>query len=288
MVIILLRGRFVATESLKIVEVSMKILVCALALLSPALLAAQVAVAVMPFSGDDPVKSEFQKIFTESLASGKQIAVVEQEKLKDIIKLHEQAQMVGSAYHDISKLKIAEYAVSGELSSGLLQITAVDVNSGEKVFIKSVPFADKDRRYLYQSLGASCRDAIVVAATEGKSRDVPDEAVVYMKELKKLADALAYGDEACYPFLAVYRAGKYVHPDAEHAPSVDKAKRFLKVFRPLVIRAELSFLSMERKDVFVLVTFMATKAGTKTKHQIGLVELEDGTLGMLGDLYKGL
>ncbi len=266
----------------------MKILVCALAFIAPSLLAAQVAVAVMPFSGDDPVKSEFQKIFTESLASGKQVSVVEQEKLKDIIKLHEQAQMVGSAYHDISKLKIAEYAVNGEFSSGLLQITAVDVNSGEKVFIKSVPFAEKDRRYLFQSLGTACRDAIVIAATDGKTREAPGEAVVYMKEIKKLADALAYGDEACYPFLAVYRAGKYVHPDAEHAPSVDKAKRFLKVFRPMIIRAELSFLSMERKDSFVLVSFVATKAGSVTKHQIGFVELEDGTLGMLGDLYKVL
>lgn len=148
-------GGFAAEIVVYVIGVSMKILVCALAFLAPSLLAAQVAVAVMPFSGDDPVKSEFQKIFTESLASGKQVSVVEQEKLKDIIKLHEQAQMVGSAYHDISKLKIAEYAVNGEFSSGLLQITAVDVNSGEKVFIKSVPFAEKDRRYLFQSLGTA-------------------------------------------------------------------------------------------------------------------------------------
>ena len=251
----------------------------------PAAASAQIAVGIIPFEGNDPVKTEFEKNFTQNLVRGGQLQAVSEKSMKEIMKIQENAQLMGSAYHDISKMKLAEYIINGETDGTSLTINAADVNTSAVVFTKTVPFDAKKKDYLYRSLAAECRDALIMGSS-GKERDAPDEAKEYLAVLGSLVKSLGSGDEASYPFIAVYRNGSYVHPSPEIKGSEDKAKQFLKYFRPYFVRSKITFISIEKHSGNVLITCIADKAGSKTKHIVGFVELDDGSIALLDELHK--
>jgi hypothetical protein len=246
---------------------------------------AEVAAAVLPFDGDDPGKTEFRTYIMKEFAASRQISVLADDKIKEIMTVQEKAQATGSALHDISKLKSAEYLITGNITADTVELTVIDVNTGAKIFYRSEAMSAKNRSTIYYSLARGAIEKIVSEAA-GKSRDVPEEAADYMQLLNAFVQSLGGGDEASYRYIAVYQKGKFVNPDEKDKKSVDKVKRFLKVVRPNLIRAKLTYLSMEKTANNVAVIIAATKAGSVTKHKFVFVELESGTLALLNESYS--
>ena len=256
-----------------------------LIILIPAFASAQIAVGILPFEGNDPLKTEFEKNFTQNIIRGGQVQAVSEKSMKEIMTIQENAQLMGSAYHDISKLKLAEFIINGESDGTSLTITVVDVNTSAVVFTKTAPFDAGKKDYLYRSIALECRDALVMGSS-GKERVVPDAAKLYLAVLSSLVASLGSGDEASYPFIAVYNKGSYVHPSSEIKGSENKAKQFLKYFRPYFVRSKLTFIAIEKSSGNVLITCIAEKTGAKTKHIVGFIELDDGSIAVLDELHK--
>jgi hypothetical protein len=256
------------------------------AVLLPVFAQAQVTVAVLPFQGEPSARTA-QQSFTSSLLRGGQVGVVADSAMKDILAIHEQAQLVGSSLHDISKLKTAEFIITGNIINGVISISAIDVNTSVIVFSKTSAFSQASADSICRNLAAQCRDALLLGIS-GTHREPPDAAKPYLAVLSSLVNSLSTGDEASYPFLAVYSKGNFIHPNAENKASADKARQFLKYFRPYFIRSSITFISIEKKSGNVLITCIIDKAGSKTKHQVGFVELDDGSLALLDELHKVL
>ena len=256
------------------------------ALLFPVFAQAQVTVAVLPFEGEAAAPAA-QQSFTASLLRGGQIGVVADRAMKDILAIHEQAQLTGSSLHDISRLKTAEFIITGNIRSGVISVSAIDVNTSVIVFSKNAAFSQASADSICRSLASQCRDALLLGVS-GANREPPDAAKPYIAVLSSLVKSLAAGDDASYPFLAVYSKGNFVHPSAENKASADKARQFLKYFRPYFIRSNITFISIEKKSGNVLITCIIEKAGSKTKHQVGFVELDDGSIAVLDELHKVL
>ena len=252
----------------------------------PSAVHAQISAAVIPFEGSDDVQRA-QQSFMRHLTQGGQIGVVNDKAMRDIMAIHEQAQLRGSSLHDISKLKLAEFIIEGNLRGGTLTITATDVNTGIIVFTKSIPCAASYADSATRTIAIQCRDALLLGVS-GADREPPDAAKPYPSVLASLVTSLASGDEASFLYLAVYSKGSYVRPDPENEHAAAKAKQFLKYFRPYFIRANVTFISLEKKAGNVIITCVVNKAGSKTTHQIGFVELDDGSVAVLDELHKVL
>lgn len=256
------------------------------AIILPSAVQAQITAAVIPFEGGDDAQNT-QQSFVRHLTKGGQIGIVDDSAMRDIMAIHEQAQLRGSSLHDISKLKLAEFLIAGNLRSGTLTVTATDVNTGIIVFTKSLPCAAAYAESATRTIAAKCRDALLLGVS-GADREPPDAAKPYLSVLSSLVSSLTSGDEASFRYLAVYSKGAYIRPDPENEHTAAKAKQFLKYFRPYFIRSNVIFISLEKKAGNVLITCVVNKAGSKTKHQIGFVELDDGTVAVLDELHKVL
>ena len=254
------------------------------ALIFPALAQAQIAVAVLPFEGGDEAKAA-QQSFSQHITRGGQIAVLADSAMGDILAIHEQAQLRGSALHDISRLKIAEFIITANISGANLTVSAIDVNTGVIVFTKSVQYTASAGDAACRTLASQCRDAII-RGISGADREPPDAAKPYLAVLGSLVASLASGDEASFPYVAVYNSGKYVRPSSDNQKAADKGRQFLKFFRPYFIRSNVTFISIEKKSGYVLIHCVVNKSGSKTKHEVGFVELEDGSIAVLDELHK--
>ena len=159
------------------------------------------------------------------------------------------------------------------------------MNTSVIVFTKTAVFSPSAGDTVCRSLSLSCKDAILRGLSVA-DREPPDAAKPYLAVLGSLVTSLASDDEASFPHLAVYSKGDFVHPSADNPSSANRAKQFLKYFRPYFIRSHLTFLSMEKQSGNVLITCIVDKSGSRTKHIVGFVELDDGKIAILDELHK--
>ncbi len=258
-------------------------LVLTLILLLSNNLFADVAVGLIPLKGNDKNRSKIENYIKETLSKSGGISIVADKMLKDILKIHEKAQSLGSAYHDISKLKTAEYLISGAINSGKLLLTVVDVNKGTEIFNKQIKINVRNRYYAIRSLCKDLRDSILLQASS-KRRDIPEEAEPYMEILNNFVSSLKSGKKAPYKYVVIYYKGKYRFPDDKNKDIRKKADLLIKVVRPNLIRSKLTYLFLKANPPWVYVNVIATKFGKKTKHQFGIIELDNGSLGI--GIYK--
>jgi len=240
---------------------------------------AAVPVAVLPFEGDSAVSSEVEMKVKESLTKSAGITVVAENMMKEIIKIQESAQVVGSSYHDMSKLKVAEFLVTGNVSNGKLALKAVDVNQGTEVYNKTIDVTgDNGKRQIAKSV-KEMSDKILFQSSS-KNTDIPSEAKPYMDLINQLVASLGGSDQGSYRYIAIYSKGAYSHPDGENKKSAESAKLLLKLMRQDLLRSKLYFISMRGESFWVYIEVIAEKAGKKTKYKFGILELDDGSLGI--------
>jgi hypothetical protein len=252
-------------------------------LLSANSLLAEVTVGILPLKGAGSKIKNIDNQIKSCLTRSGGLAIVEEKMLKEIIKVHEKAQSLGSAYHDISKLKSAEYLVTGTVESGKLTLSAVDVNSGTSLFTRQVNIATRDKGYQVRKLCGEIRSAILIHSAS-KQREVPEEAGPYMDLLNNFVASLGKGKTAPYRYLVFYKDGKYQRPAKGDRAMEEKAGRFVMVLRRNLIRSKLSYIYLKSAPPWVYLNVIAKKLGKKTKHQFGIIELDDGSLGI--GIYK--
>jgi hypothetical protein len=237
----------------------------------------QVPVAVLPFEGDPNDKGILEMRIKEFFIKNG-IAVITDASLKEIMKIHEQAQSLGSAYHDISRLKVAEYLVKGGVSMGKANIVVVDVNSATEIY-NTVVAMTGDRDYAARKAAKELHNAIIMHSSS-RQRELPSEAAPYMEVVTNLVSSLGMGDAASYPYLAFYYNGRYKRPADKDMDRTEKARLFLQVIRPNMLRSKLTYMGMEAKSPWVYISIIADKLGKKTKHKFGIIELDDGSLAV--------
>ncbi len=237
---------------------------------------AQVAVGVMPFEGDKTESAMLQKRLCEMLPKSGGIAVIADSQLKEVMRVHETAQSLGSDIHDVTRIKVAEYLITGEVVSGKASVKVIEVNSASEVFAKTMDLAG-DKEYTCRRLAREIQDAIVLHGAS-KNREIPGQAKPYMTLIEGLIESLGPEDKASYNYIAFYSAGSYKRPVAGDARMEEKAKIFLGAIRPNLLRARISFAGMNASSPWMYITVIADKTGKKTKHRFGIIELESGAL----------
>lgn len=237
---------------------------------------AQVAVGVMPFEGDKAESALLQKRLCEMLPKSGGIAVIADAQLKEVMRVHETAQSLGSDIHDVTKIKVAEYLISGEVVSGKASVKVIEVNSASEVFAKTMDLTG-DKEYACRRLAREIQDAIVLHGAS-KNREIPGQAKPYMEIVESLVESLGPDDKASYNYIAFYTSGSYKRPVAGDARMEEKAKIFLGAIRPNLLRARISFAGMNAAPPWMYITVVADKTGKKTKHRFGIMELESGAL----------
>lgn len=237
---------------------------------------AGVPMGVLPFKGDGAVLRLETSLKTALVKAGG-VTILADSVMKEIIRRHEQAQSIGSACHDISQLKVAEYLLEGALEGGRLQLKVVDVNSGAIVLSDALAVGGGD--YRIRSAARRVRKAVILHAS-GKKREVPEDVGPYMEFLQQFVKGLGRGKSACYPYLAFYYGGKYRRPSAKYPKLIQTAGTFLKVVRPSMVRSRLVFVDVKSKAPWVYISVVAVKLGKKTMHRFGIIELSDGSLGV--------
>lgn len=235
---------------------------------------AETTVALLPFAGENNSRAAMENKFREFLSRNRGISIISGEMMKQILKEHEKAQSLGSTNMDLSSIKTAEYLVSISVDPSNISVKAVDVNSGVDVFNKSVKIeAGPD---FLRRLSAEMADSIILHSSS-KQRDVPEEAQSYMSLITRLSQSLKQPDELSYPFISIYNKGKYVNPVKDDKVLADKAKLILRIMRPVLVNARVTFVSMETRQPWVYIQAVSIKGGIKTRCRFGIIELENGS-----------
>jgi len=240
---------------------------------------AAVPVALIPFEGDNKSVSETESRVKQLLGKTSGICVVADKNMDEIIKTQQKAQVMGSTYHDISKLKVAEFLVYGSISSGKLNLKAVDVNEGTEVYNQTFDVSGESGKRLLTKAVKEMGDKMLYHSSS-KNAEIPSEAKPYMDIINKLVASLGNGDEASYPYIAIYLSGTYNHPDPENKKSAEIAKLMLKVMRKDLIRSKVCYISMKSESFWIYIDVIAEKTAKKTKYRFGILELDDGSLGI--------
>jgi len=240
---------------------------------------AEIAVGITPFKGDKNMTIPMENKIKEYFVKSGGISVIADSLLKEILEVQEKASSLGSAYHDISKLKTAEYLVAGSVDNDRLNLTAVDVNRGIEIFNKGIPLNSGEVNFEITRVLRDLRDSILVDASS-KSREVSDEVAPYMQLLNSLVSNLHLEGKVCYKYLVFYHNGKYTSPKHENKEMANKADLFLKVIRPNLVRSKLRYIFMKANPPWIYVNVIADKLGKKTKHKFGIIELDDGSIAV--------
>jgi hypothetical protein len=240
---------------------------------------AEVSICIIPFKGNDGNIRNVENKIREHLHKYGGLSIIADGMMKEIMEIQEKAQSTGSAYHDISKLKTAEYLVTGSLDSGRLNLIAIDVNKGAEIFSKEISLSPGDGNYLLKNISIEMRDAIIMDAST-KTREVPEEVASYMQLLNNLVSTLHQDAKTSYNYIVFYYKGKHQFPKTDNPEMVSKGDLFLKVIRPNLLRSKLKYIFMKSAPPWIYIHVIADKLGKKTKHKFGIIELDDGSLGI--------
>jgi len=240
---------------------------------------AEVPVGIIPLKGSDQGKTAIEQKIKSILLELGGISIIADDQIQKITELHEKAQALGSDYHDISKLKIAEYIIEGSVNSGTAQVKAINVNTCAEVMNTTVKLDSSSSDYALKKLAKEIQMAILIDAA-GKTRDIPEDAAPYMEILKQFVSSLSKGDRASYPYIVFYKNGKYMKPAENDKNDSEKARRFLMVIRPNLVRSTISYLFIKTAPPWVYGNVLANKLGKKTIHRFGIIELPDGAIAI--------
>lgn len=240
---------------------------------------AAIPVAVIPFDSNGAAVKDTETAVKEILNGTNGLTVVADNMMADIMKIHENAQVLGSSYHDISKLKVAEFLVTGSVTDGRLNLKAVSVNEGTEVYNQTIDISGDNSGRLIKTAVKEMSDKILFQGAL-KNEGIPDEAKPYMELVNRLCASLSGPDTDSYRYIAVYFNGAYNHPDGENKKIADSAKLILKVMRQDLLRAKIYFIGMKGESFWVYIDVVTEKAAKKTKRRFGILELDDGSLGI--------
>jgi hypothetical protein len=165
------------------------------------------------------------------------------------------------------------------VSDDKLTLKAVDVNEGTVIYSSTIDLKKEGSQYQIKRTVKDISDKILLQSAS-KSDEIPSEAAPYMSIVNKLVASLSNGDQASYPYMAVYSGGAYRHPEAGNKKSEDTAKLTLKIMRQSLNRAKVTYISMKNESGWVYINTVADKAGQKKKVRFGIVELSDGSLAV--------
>jgi len=240
---------------------------------------AAVSVAVINFEGDVILSSEIEKNVKEILNKINGIVVVADKMMPDLMKIHENAQIAGSSSHDISKMKVAEFLITGNISEGKLNIKAVDVNYGTEIYNQTLEITGENSKRLLVKTVKDMSDKILIQSIS-MNYEIPSEAKPYMELINRLTESLGGSDETSYRYIALYSKGAYKHPDIENKKSADSARILLKIMRQDLHRAKLYYICMKADSSWTYIDVVVEKGGRKTKYKFGILETDDGSLGV--------
>jgi hypothetical protein len=240
---------------------------------------AAVPVALLPFEGDSAAAKKAEAMVKDLLVKTDGISVVADNLMAEIVRQHEKGQALGSTYHDMSKLKVAAFLITGGLTGNRLMLKAVDVNEGTEIYSGSVDLSASGYQYSLKRSVKDITDRIFLGSTPMVS-EAPSASQPYMDVINRLISSLGRGDEASYPFIAIYLGGTYRHPEEKDPKSAEIAKGKLKLMRQSLIRSQVTFINMKNEGSWFYVDVVADKAGKKTKVRFGFLELEDGSLAI--------
>jgi hypothetical protein len=239
----------------------------------------EVSVAVMPFNGEGKLKNEIQAKLKELLTATGGLNVIAENLNDEIMKTHEKAQLLGSEKHNAEQLKTAEYLITGDVSNNFIIIKAVNVNSGVEVFNRQIEIKESVKTPELKKTALDLADAILFASTPSDS-DIPDEAKPYMDLVRKFTESLMKSDESSYPFMAIYFAGSYKHPEKGNKKIEDSAKLQIKIAKTRLLKSKLTFIKIKQNQPWMDIFIIADKSGIKNKFKFSIIELEDGTTGI--------
>ncbi|MBN1534663.1 MAG: hypothetical protein JXA20_18480 [Spirochaetes bacterium] len=208
----------------------------------------------------------------------KGISIVADSMMKDIVEIHERAQALGSTYHDISKLKMADFLVTGVIEGKSLGLRGIDVNAGTEIFQKTIDISASNS-YAIKSACTVLYDSILFSAS-ARTTEVSVGASPYVSIIESFVASLKSADEDIYKYLALYSRGQYRRPVKEDKALDGMAKSFLRATRPAHTGVRLSFLYLEEESPWTNLFMVSDKRGMKQKHKFGIIERDDGTPGI--------
>jgi hypothetical protein len=240
---------------------------------------AEIPVGILPLKGECPCKNEVESRIKETMQKFKGVSIIADSMMKDIVDIHEKAQALGSTYHDISRLKVAEFLVTGTIEGKSLGLKGIDVNAGTEIFQKTVDISSSDRDYAIKSACAGLYDSILFSAS-ARTTEVSVGASPYVTIVQSFIGSLKSPDEDVYRYLALYSRGKYRQPVKDDKALVGMAKAFLQATRPALAGVKLSLLYLDEESPWTNLFMVSDKRGMKQKHKFGIIEREDGTPGI--------
>jgi hypothetical protein len=239
---------------------------------------AAIPVGIIPFEGEGQNPKNFEDLVRQIFTQHGVISIIADDSMQKVIEIHEKAQSTGSSYHDISKLNVAEYLIKGSVKDSRAQLAVIDVNAGSEIFSETFDYS-KDKMYQIKKTVSSVKDLIVVKSSQRGG--VPSDAKPYMEIVNNFVTSLEMGEISSYPYLGFYKEGAYRHPSADDKDLSMKGKDFVKILKPVLIRAKLIYNGIDTKSSSIIyLKIIAEKTGKRTKHKFGIMEMEDGSLGI--------
>jgi hypothetical protein len=239
---------------------------------------ADIPVAILPFSGENKKSKDIETILRSSLAQNPGISILaDADTLKEIQKIHEKAQAMGSTMHDITKIKAAEFIVSATLSANSLDLKVLDVNTAKEIFNQKIVL-ETDYKYQLKSKADEIYKLITLNLSE-LERPIPDEGKEYFELAKKFVEALG-SDSQAREYTAFYKGDAFKKPDLAQERDKERLRDFLRVVKPQLIRSKIFFLGIKFAPPRGELAILAKKMGKKTRHQLTIMELNDGTLAV--------
>ena len=239
---------------------------------------ADISVGILPFDGDESKGKELEITIKGILQKKRGISIVAGQMIKKIMEIHEKAQSLGSKYHDISKLKVAEYLLSGSVTDGKLSIKVININKGTEIYTDIVT-VQTNKNYTIQNLCNNIHKSIELNLSS-RPREIPSDALPYMNLIQKFTDSLKGKVSDSYPYIAFYFKGKHRQVIEKNKTMKGMAKRFINAMKPNLRNANLTFLSVEENPPWTNLFILSDKRGKKLRHKFGIVELDSGSLAI--------
>lgn len=239
---------------------------------------AAIPIAFFPWEGNYRQKYKAEAKFREFLIRDGSIAIIDKQNRDKVLEIHKRAQSMGSSYHDISKLNVAQFLLDGKIQEQTLILSLVDVNQGTEILSQSVQLSPHDFAPL-MSVAAKVKKLIL---SRGQmTSKVPEEVKSMMDHIQGFQKSLSGDMSQSFPYLAFYSNNRFVHPASSDKMLVEKSEYLIRGVRKKLIRADLNYVRHESQGETIMLTVMAAKYGKKSQHTFYIAELEDGSLGII-------
>ncbi len=248
------------------------------------MVSAAIPVAVLPVVGQHGQAQRLIASFARDLIREETVSLVSEDIKKQIFAIHKNAQQMNSGYHDISKLKLAQFLITPKIESNQLFFHLVDVNKGTTIVSRSVPL-DRQSNGQIGALAKIFRDKIVEYGSFN-AEDVPEEIKPFTQTIVTFVAALSKGNAAAYKQIAFFSEGKYKNPTTQQKSLQKRADFFISLLKKGLIHSKIFYLKHKNENGTLFVSVISEKFGKKNHHLFLLKELDDGSIAIIDHKYE--